>query len=154
MNKHTNFKINIINSINNLQNIFENKNFLNNFDFAYTLMQKTIKKGGKILFIGNGGSAADAQHLAAELTGKYLKKRKPLPALALTTDTSVITSISNDENFENIFERQIKAISKKEDLVFAISTSGLSKNIIKALKFCKKRKINNILLTKKITQKT
>ena len=72
-----------------------------------------------------------------------------MPALALTTDTSVITSISNDENFENIFERQIKAISKKEDLVFAISTSGLSKNIIKALKFCKKRKINNILLTKK-----
>ena len=76
MNKHTNFKINIINSINNLQNIFENKNFLNNFDFAYTLMQKTIKKG-KILFIGNGGSAADAQHLAAELTGKYLKKENP-----------------------------------------------------------------------------
>ena len=118
MNKHTNFKINIINSINNLQNIFENKNFLNNFDFAYTLMQKTIKKGGKILFIGNGGSAADAQHLAAELTGKYLKKRKPLPALALTTDTSVITSISNDENFENIFERQIKAISKKRGFSF------------------------------------
>ena len=97
--------------------------------------------------MGNGGSAADAQHMAAELVGKYLKIRKPISALSLTVDTSILTSLSNDLDFEKIFERQIDAIKKPNDIIFAITTSGKSKNIIKAIKFAKKSKLKIICLT-------
>ncbi|WP_053820517.1 D-sedoheptulose 7-phosphate isomerase [Candidatus Pseudothioglobus singularis] len=93
-----------------------------------------LKNGGKILLIGNGGSAADAQHIAAELVGRYKTERKGIPAIALTTDSSILTSIGNDFGYEHIFDRQIEAIAQKNDVLIGISTSGRSKNIISALK--------------------
>lgn len=93
----------------------------------------SIRSGGKVLIAGNGGSAADAQHLAAEMVNRFLMERHPLPAIALTTDTSVLTSISNDYSYEQVFSRQIEALGKEDDVFLAISTSGSSPNIIKAL---------------------
>ena len=97
-----------------------------------------LKNGGKILICGNGGSAADAQHIAAELVGRYKTNRKSLFAIALTTDSSVITSISND------FDRQVEAIAKKGDVLIGISTSGRSANVISALKLASKLKCKTI----------
>ena len=96
-------------------------------------MVEVLSKGGKLLLFGNGGSAADAQHLAAEFVNRFLINRRPLPALALTTDTSVLTSIGNDFSFEQIFSKQIEAFGKPEDLTLGISTSGNSPNVIKAM---------------------
>jgi len=93
-----------------------------------------LKNEGKILIFGNGGSASDAQHIAAELVGRYKVNRKGLFAIALTTDTSSLTAISNDFGYENVFKRQVESIAKKGDVAIGISTSGNSKNIIKALK--------------------
>jgi D-sedoheptulose 7-phosphate isomerase len=89
-----------------------------------------LMQGGKLLFMGNGGSASDSQHLAAEFVGRYEKERRPLAAVALTTDTSILTAVGNDYGFEKIFERQIEALGKKGDVLFAISTSGNSKNVL------------------------
>lgn len=100
---------------------------------------KALKNGKKIIFFGNGGSAADCQHLAAELVGKYKKERKALGAIALTTDTSILTSIGNDYNFSEIFSRQIEAIGKRGDIAIAITTSGNSKNLITATKVANKK---------------
>ncbi len=94
---------------------------------------ETFEDGGKLLMFGNGGSAADAQHLAAEFINRFLINRRPLPALALTTDTSVITSISNDFSYDQIFAKQVQALAKPEDLVLGISTSGTSANVVKAM---------------------
>jgi len=116
-------------------------------DVASKYCVKTINNHGKILFCGNGGSAADSQHLAAELIGKFLKIRKPIPALALTTNSSIITSIGNDIDFKMIFARQIEALGNKGDILFAITTSGKSKNILEAIKVAKKKNIKVILLT-------
>jgi D-sedoheptulose 7-phosphate isomerase len=107
----------------------------------------TIQNKKKIIFCGNGGSASDGQHLAAELIGKFLKKRKALPALALNTNSSIITSIGNDINFESIFSRQIEALGNKNDVLFAITTSGKSRNILNAIKVAKKKGLKIILLT-------
>jgi D-sedoheptulose 7-phosphate isomerase len=90
--------------------------------------------GHKLLLCGNGGSAADAQHIAAEFTGRFLRERKPLPAIALTTDTSALTAIGNDYGFETIFERQVRAVAHPGDVLLAISTSGKSANVIAAMK--------------------
>jgi len=106
-----------------------------------------FKLGGKILFIGNGGSAADSQHLAAEFVGRYKRNRLPLPAIALTADTSVLTAIGNDMGYEKIFERQVRAIAKENDILFAISTSGESANIIEAVKAGNEMGIYSISLT-------
>jgi D-sedoheptulose 7-phosphate isomerase len=92
-----------------------------------------LRRGGKILFCGNGGSASDSQHLAAELTGRFIKDRKPLGAIALTTDTSALTSIANDYAFEHVFARQVMALGRPNDMLVGISTSGNSKNIIRAV---------------------
>lgn len=97
------------------------------------LLTDTVLAGGKVLIAGNGGSAADAQHIAAELTGRYVKDRKALPAIALTVDTSALTAISNDYGFERVFARQVEAFARPGDLFIAISTSGNSPNIIQAL---------------------
>lgn len=96
-------------------------------------MVEVIRAGGKILLFGNGGSAADAQHLAAEFVNRFLINRRPMAALALTTDTSVLTSIGNDFSFDEIFVKQVQALGKPEDLAFGISTSGGSVNVVKAL---------------------
>ena len=101
-------------------------------------MQACIKKGGKILIMGNGGSAADAQHIAAEIVGRYKKERKGLPAIALTTDTSILTSVGNDYGYEYIFARQIEALCRLEDLVIGITTSGNSANVVSAMQAAKK----------------
>ena len=118
----------------------------NAFLFADKII-KRINSGGKILIIGNGGSAADAQHFATELTVKMNKFRKALPVLALTTDTSALTAIGNDFKFEDIFKRQVEALMTKKDLLISISTSGNSQNIISALKYSnsKKFQVLNIL---------
>lgn len=102
---------------------------------------ETIRGGGKLCFIGNGGSAADCQHLAAEFIGRFRINRHPLPAIAFTTDTSIITAIGNDFGFESIFERQILALCGKADMVIIISTSGNSENIIRAVEACRVKEI-------------
>tara|TARA_B110000008_G_scaffold112083_1_gene114982 strand:+ start:555 stop:1121 length:567 start_codon:yes stop_codon:yes gene_type:complete len=106
-----------------------------------------IKNGGKLLLIGNGGSAADAQHIAAELVGRYKIDRDAIPAIALTTDSSILTSISNDYGFEQVFERQIEALANDNDVVIGISTSGKSNNIINAINLANKKGCNSICLT-------
>ena len=98
------------------------------------LCNSCIESGGKILFMGNGGSAADSQHLATELVSRYLKEREALPALALTVDSSAITAIGNDYSFEYIFSRQVEALCKVEDVVIGISTSGNSSNVVNGIK--------------------
>lgn len=96
-------------------------------------LRATMKRGGKILIMGNGGSAADSQHIAAEIVGRYKKERRGLPAIALTTDTSIITSIGNDYGYDYIFARQIEALCRPEDTVIGITTSGNSKNVVNAI---------------------
>jgi len=93
-----------------------------------------LRDGGKVLLAGNGGSAADAQHIAAEFVGRFVNDRAPLPALALTTDTSALTAIGNDYGFEQVFERQVRALGRRGDVFVAISTSGRSPNVLAALK--------------------
>jgi D-sedoheptulose 7-phosphate isomerase len=105
----------------------------NNIEIAAITCINSLKNDGKILILGNGGSAADAQHIAAELVGRYKTERKGLAAIALTTDTSTITSISNDFGYENVFKRQIQALANERDVVIGISTGGTSKNVINAL---------------------
>ena len=111
-------------------------------------IKKKLKNGGKILFCGNGGSAADAQHLAAELLVRLKPNinRSPIPALALTQDTSTLTACGNDYSFDDIFLRPFQALVKKNDVLFCISTSGNSKNILKVLKEAKKLKIFSVCL--------
>ena len=97
-----------------------------------------VKNGKKVLLMGNGGSAADAQHFAGEFINRFLMEREPLPAISLSTDTSVLTCIGNDYSFDLIFEKQVKALAKKGDILFGITTSGNSENIIKAFEAGKK----------------
>ena len=108
-----------------------------------------LKAGNKILLFGNGGSAADAQHLAAEFVNRFIIERPPLPAIALSTDTSIITSIGNDYDFSEIFSKQIRAIGQAGDVAWGISTSGSSPNIIKAIEVAKKIGMVTIGLTGK-----
>lgn len=100
---------------------------------------RALKQNGTVYICGNGGSAADAQHIAAELVGRFARTRNALPAIALTTDTSVITSIANDFGYENAFARQVEALVKKADIVWAISTSGDSQNVIAAAKLAREK---------------
>jgi D-sedoheptulose 7-phosphate isomerase len=106
-----------------------------------------IRKGGKLLVAGNGGSAADAQHIAGEFLSRLNFDRDPLPAIALTTDTSVLTAIGNDYGFESLFERQVKGLGRRGDILLAISTSGRSPNIIAALKAAREAGITTIGFT-------
>jgi len=114
---------------------------------AARLMIEALKKGNKIMFFGNGGSAADAQHLAAELISRFLLERKSLPAIALTTDSSIITAIGNDYSFDNIFARQVEGLAQKGDVAFGLSTSGNSKNVIAGLEKAKQLGCRTIGLT-------
>ncbi len=108
---------------------------------------ETFNDGGKLLIFGNGGSAADAQHMAAEFVNRFLINRRPLPALALTTDTSVITSIGNDFSYDLIFVKQIQALGKPEDLALGISTSGTSANVVKAMTTAREMGLKTAVLT-------
>jgi D-sedoheptulose 7-phosphate isomerase len=129
--------VRIFRESNQVNEAFVNDN-LNRIVLAVEAVTAALKAGNKILLFGNGGSAADAQHLAAEFVNRFLIERPPLPAVALTTDTSVITSIGNDYNFEDIFSKQIRAIGQKGDIAWGISTSGASVNVIKGLEAAKK----------------
>jgi D-sedoheptulose 7-phosphate isomerase len=111
------------------------------------LISLTFEAGNKIFFFGNGGSAADAQHMAAEFVNRYIMDRPPLPAIALTTDSSVLTSISNDMDFNEIFSRQLKALGKEGDVAVGISTSGNSPNVVKAFEVAKEMGIRTVALT-------
>jgi D-sedoheptulose 7-phosphate isomerase len=106
-----------------------------------------FKSGNKLLLFGNGGSAADAQHIAAEFTNRFLIERPPLPALALTTDTSALTAIGNDYDYSQIFVKQLQALGKPGDIALAISTSGNSPNVLAAIETCKQLNISTIGLT-------
>ncbi len=106
---------------------------------AADTITKVLKQGGRVYVCGNGGSAADAQHIAGELVGRFEHEHKGLPAIALTTDTSVITSISNDYGFENVFAKQVEALVEEGDILWAISTSGASANVIAAAELAKKK---------------
>ncbi len=110
-------------------------------------MLATLKKNGKILWMGNGGSAADAQHLAAELVGRFKLDRRAIPSIALTTDTSVLTAVSNDHGYSLIFSRQLEALCQPNDIVVGISTSGKSKNILEGIKTAKQKGAFTIGLT-------
>jgi D-sedoheptulose 7-phosphate isomerase len=99
---------------------------------AAGLVALTLSQGGKLMLCGNGGSAADSQHIAAELSGRFLKDRPPLAAIALSTDTSALTCIANDYGFDDVFSRQVTALGRKGDCLIAISTSGNSRNVLRA----------------------
>ena len=114
---------------------------------AIKLVSHAFESGNKVLFFGNGGSAADAQHLAAEFVNRYVMDRPPLPAIALTTDTSILTSVSNDLAFDEIFSKQLRALGKEGDVAVGISTSGNSPNIIKAFEVAKEMGMKRVALT-------
>ena len=114
---------------------------------ATQVMVNSLKLGGKILACGNGGSAGDAQHFAAELVGRFERERMELGAIALTTDSSILTAIGNDYGFEEIFSKQVRAIGKKEDILLGISTSGNSPNVILAIKAAKKMGMRVVAFT-------
>ena len=113
---------------------------------AARIMIDALARGKKIMFAGNGGSAADAQHLAAELVNRFRKNRQPIAGLALTTDTSVITSVANDFSFDEIFSKQVRALGREGDVLVGISTSGNSGNIIRALDEARSMGISTIAL--------
>lgn len=114
-------------------NSITEQSFINQIHHVCKLIIATLNAGNKILIFGNGGSAGDAQHIAAELTGRYVKDRRGYPAIALTTDTSALTAIANDYGFERVFARQVEALAVPGDLLIGISTSGNSKNVIEGL---------------------
>lgn len=108
-----------------------------------------MRQGNKLLVMGNGGSAADAQHMAAEFVGRFLRNRKALPAIALTTDTSILTAVGNDFGFDEVFRRQIEALAVPGDIVFGISTSGQSPNVLGALTLARERGCTTLALAGK-----
>ena len=133
-----------------LEDHFKMRDFMINhkqeiLDFAKIVLE-SLKKGGCIFWCGNGGSAADSQHLAAELVGRFEKERKPIKSISLTTDTSILTALSNDYSYDIVFKRQLQALGKPKDILIAISTSGNSKNVIEVLKEAKKKKIKSLAI--------
>ena len=111
------------------------------------MLADCVAAGGKVMLFGNGGSAADAQHLAAEFVNRFQIERPPLAAIALTTDTSILTSIANDYRFDDIFSKQIKALGKKGDIAWGLSTSGNSPNVVKAVQSARKLGMTTIGMT-------
>ncbi len=134
-------------TIKNLETLISSKDTLNQIDRTAQLIISSIKSGNKLIICGNGGSAADAQHVAGEFVCKFYKDRDPLPAIALTTDTSILTSISNDYSYNDVFSRQVKALGKKGDILLGISTSASSHNVLNAFIVAQKIGIVTVLLT-------
>jgi len=129
------------------QAILEDEHLFKLLNDAASACIRALNEGAKLIFFGNGGSAADAQHLAAELTGRYLLERRPLPAIALTTNTSCLTAIGNDYSYDQVFARQIEALGNKADIAIGISTSGHYKNVIQALRKAKEKGLTTVGLT-------
>ena len=142
-------KKNLSDSIQAKQLLLEDKQVQAEFVTAAEMVLKKYLNGGRLYIMGNGGSAADAQHLAAEFVSKLAADREPLPAEALTVDSSILTAIGNDYGYEELFARQIIGKVNKDDCVLAISTSGNSKNILKGLRTCSERGISTLLFTGK-----
>ena len=120
---------------------------LSEIELAGALLRDALQQGHKVLICGNGGSAADAQHIAAELVGRYERQRRAWPAIALTTDTSALTAISNDYGFEEVFARQVEALAVADDVLLVLSTSGTSANVLKAVKKARELGCKTIALT-------
>ncbi len=138
----------IIDYFQTVSNNFEAlKNESKNIEIATDIIINALTNKNKIIFCGNGGSAGDSQHLAAELMGRYKKDRLPLPAIALTVDTSALTAIGNDYGYEKVFSRQLEGIGKQGDVLVCITTSGKSQNVIEAAKSAMKMGIETICLT-------
>ena len=137
----------ILSSISTKKSILDNPELLNSIEKAAMLILAGYESGNKTLLAGNGGSAADAQHIAGELVSRFYFDRPGIPAMALNTDTSVLTSIGNDYGYEKIFARQVQAQGREGDVFIGISTSGSSKNIVEALLACKEKGIKTIGLT-------
>jgi len=129
------------------EKILLNKKLLESIEKSAFLLIDAIKKGNKVIFCGNGGSAADAQHLSAELLGKFYIDRKALPSISLTVNSSVLTAVGNDFSYEKVFIRQLEGIGNKGDILVGISTSGNSRNIIEAFKYAQTNEIITIALT-------
>lgn len=127
--------------------LLENAELMALFEHAANHVIECYRKGGRLYIAGNGGSAADSQHLAAEFVSRLARDRNPLPAEALTTDTSILTAISNDYGFEQIFSRQLAGKLRAEDAFLGITTSGQSPNIVRALEECKSKGIKTIVFT-------
>lgn len=123
------------------------KTLVPQIDMAGELISKALQEGHKILFCGNGGSAADAQHLAAEIVGRFQKERQAFPAIALTVDTSVLTAVANDYGYDTVFSRQVQGLGQPEDVLVGISTSGNSRNIIAAIAEARQKKMHVIGFT-------
>ncbi|MCQ2915062.1 MAG: D-sedoheptulose 7-phosphate isomerase [Alphaproteobacteria bacterium] len=138
----------ILNSIQeNIDNFTQLKSLAPEIEKVAKVCIDAIKNGHKVMFCGNGGSAADSQHLAAELVGRYKMNRPAMNAIALTTDTSIITSIGNDYGYDDIFERQVEGLGLPGDVLIGISTSGNSKNVIRAMEKAKSKQIINVAFT-------
>lgn len=116
-------------------------------EIALGMMRETLRRGGTLFFAGNGGSAADAQHLAAEYVVRFARRRRGLAAIALTTDTSILTAIGNDFSFDDIFARQIEALARPGDLLIVHTTSGRSRNIVRALEAAQAEGVQSVALT-------
>jgi len=142
-----NIKDSINSTISVLNDICKNEKLLNQVVKSVNIICDSFKSSGKILFCGNGGSAADAQHFAAEFTGRFMFDRDPLPAEALHANTSYLTAVANDYSFDLIFSRLVQAKAVKGDVLFAISTSGNSKNIVNAINQALKQNVSVIGLT-------
>lgn len=122
---------------------------INKVQEAADEISSAFERGNKLLICGNGGSAADSQHFAAELVGRFEKEKQPLPAISLTTDTSILTAVANDYGYDDVFAKQVKAIGEKGDILFAISTSGNSPNVLKAVEFAREIGMKSVSLTGK-----
>jgi D-sedoheptulose 7-phosphate isomerase len=134
--------------------ILESPALLADIEKTSLKISDALRNGHKLLIAGNGGSAADAQHIAAEMVNRFAFERPGLPAIALTTDTSILTSVSNDSGFDKVFSRQLEALGNRGDIFIGISTSGNSPNIINALNICKGKKIFTVGLTGSSAGKT
>lgn len=134
-------------TIENLQRLLIDESAINRIGEVAKLIIDAIQAGNKLMTCGNGGSAADAQHIAGEFVCRFYKDREPLPAIALTTDTSVVTAISNDYSYDQIFSRQVKALGKKGDVLLGISTSGSSGNVLEAFEVARDMGIKTVLLS-------
>lgn len=129
------------------QLLLQDEEFVRLLERAALLVTESLRAGHKVMFMGNGGSAADAQHLAAEFTGRYLRERRALPAMALNVNSSTITAIGNDNSFDVIFSRQIEAFGTPGDVAIGLSTSGNSRNIVLAMQAAGERKLSTVALT-------
>jgi D-sedoheptulose 7-phosphate isomerase len=134
-------------SADNIKKLSESKAVQEQLSVAAEWVIESIKKGGKLLIAGNGGSAADAQHIAAELVAKLSKDRTSIAAIALTVDTSLLTAVGNDYGYDYVYDRQLQGLGHPNDIFLAITTSGNSPNILKALERAKLKKIKTVLLT-------